>query len=123
LGCKAEGAAQGYTVLGGIVLLLYALQRIINNVNSPGPGTVEGLIQILLGIVLILVVILAFDACGFIYWKLNRSGLLLALFGFIAILIVSWPGITLDPIAWLQSLDTLAGFMILLGGILLIARS
>ncbi|MDH4213063.1 MAG: hypothetical protein OEV85_04000 [Candidatus Thorarchaeota archaeon] len=123
LGCKAEGAAQGYTVLGGIVLILYALQRIINNVNSPGPGTMEGLMQIVLGVVLILVVALAFDACGFTHWKLNRSGLLLALLGFIAILIASWPGITLDPIAWLQSLDTLAGFMILLAGILIVARS
>jgi hypothetical protein len=123
LGCKAEGAAQGYTVLGGIVLILYALRRIINNINSPGPGTLEGLMQILLGVVLIIVVALAFDACGFIHWKVNRSGILLALFGFIAILIVSWPGITLDPIAWLQSLDTLAGFMILLAGILLIAKS
>jgi hypothetical protein len=123
LGCKAEGAAQGYTVLGGIVLILYALRRIINNINSPGPGTLEGLMQILLGVVLIIVVALAFDACGFIHWKVNSSGILLALFGFIAILIVSWPGITLDPIAWLQSLDTLAGFMILLAGILLIAKS
>jgi len=123
LGCKAEGAAQGYTILGGIVLILYALRRIIDNMNSPGPGTLEGLMQILLGVVLIIVVVLAFDACGFVHWKLNRSGLLLALFGFIAILIVSWPGITLDPIGWLQSLDTLAGLMIFLGGILLLARS
>jgi hypothetical protein len=124
LGCKAEGAAQGYTILGGIVLILYALQRIINNINSPGPGTAEGLMQILLGVVLLIVVFLAFDACGFVHWKLNRSGLLLALFGFIAILIVSWPAIiTLNPIDWLQRLDTLAGFMILLGGILLLARS
>jgi hypothetical protein len=122
LGCKAEGAAQGYTVLGGLVLILYALNRIITNVNSL--GTLEGLMEIILGIALLIVVLLAFDACGFVHWKVNRSGLLLAIFGFIAILIVSWPGIlTFNPLAWLQSLDTLAGFMILLAGILLIARS
>ncbi|MBN2230437.1 MAG: hypothetical protein JW779_12690 [Candidatus Thorarchaeota archaeon] len=120
MGCKAEGAAQGYTILGGIVLILSALQRIINNMNSPGPGTVEGIMQIVLGIVLLVVVLLAFDACGFVYWKLRRSGALLALFGFIAILIVSWPGITLDILGWLQSLDTLAGFMILIAGLLLL---
>jgi hypothetical protein len=120
MGCKAEGAAQGYTVLGGIVLILYALQRIINNIDT---GTTQGLMEILLGFVLLIVVLLAFDASGFVHWKLNKSGLLVALFGFIAILVVSWPGITLDPIAWLQGLDTLAGFMILLGGILLVARS
>jgi hypothetical protein len=123
MGCKAEGAAQGYTVLGGIVLIFYSLRRIINNINSPGPGTVEGIMQIVLGFIVIILVALAFDACGFTHWKLHRSGLLLALLGFVIILIVSWPGITLDPFAWLQSLDTLAGFMILLGGILLIARS
>ena len=123
MGCRAEGAAQGYTVLGGIVLIIYALQRIINNMNSPGPGTVEGLMQIVLGIIVIVLVALAFDASGFTHWKLHRSGLVLALLGFVIILIVSWPGITLDPFAWLQSLDTLAGLMILLGGILLAARS
>ncbi len=123
MGCKAEGAAQGYTVLGGLVLLIYALLRIYNAMNSPGPGTVEGLIEIFLGIVLIVIAALAFDACGFITWKVQKSGLVLAVIGFIAIVIVSYPGITLDPIAWMMSLDTLAGFMILLAGLLLIIRS
>ena len=123
MGCKAEGAAQGFTVLGGIVLIIYSLQRIINNMNSPGPGTVEGLMQIILGFIVLVLVALAFDASGFTHWKLHRSGLVLALLGFVIILIVSWPGITLDPLAWLQSLDTLAGFMILLGGLLLAVRS
>jgi hypothetical protein len=36
--------------------------------------------------------------------------------------IVSYPGITLDPIAWMMNLDTLAGLMILLGGLLLLFR-
>ncbi|MFX0108430.1 MAG: hypothetical protein ACFE7R_09120, partial [Candidatus Hodarchaeota archaeon] len=40
----------------------------------------------------------------------------------IAIVIVSYPRITLDPIAWMMSLDTLAGMMILLGGLLLLFR-
>lgn len=122
MGLKAEGASQGYTVLGGLVLLVYAIQRIYNAMIGPGPGTTDGLIEILLGIVLIVVVALAFDASGFISWKVSKSGLLLTLFGFIAIVIVSYPGITLDPIAWMMSLDTLAGFMILLGGLLLLVR-
>ena len=122
MGLKAEGAAQGYTILGGLVLLIYAIFRIYNAMNNPGPGTVEGLIEIFLGIVLIVVVVLAFDACGFVSWKVQKSGLLLTVFGFIAIVVVSYPGITLDPIAWMMSLDTLAGLMILLGGLLLLIR-
>ena len=117
MGCKAEGAAQGYTVLGGIVLLIIAIQRIF--AASGGLGTVDGLIEVFLGIVIVIMVALAFDASGFITWKVRRSGLLLALFGFIIILIVSYPGITIDPIAWLSGLPTLAGLMIFLGGILI----
>jgi len=122
MGCKAEGAAQGYTVLGGIVLLIYAITRIVNGVNSPGFGDLESLIEILLAIVVIIIVALAFDACGFISWKVAKSGLLLALFGLILIVLVSYPFTSFNPINWLQSLPTLAGFMILLGGILLLLR-
>ena len=122
MGCKAEGAAQGYTILGGIVLLIYAITEIINNATAPGPGSVDGLIEILLDIVLIIIVVLAFDACGFVSWKVGKSGLLLALFGLIAIVLVSWPFASFNPIDWLRSLPTLAGFMILLGGILLLLR-
>ena len=116
MGCKAEGAAQGYTVLGGIVLLIYAIQRIF--AASGGLGTVDGLIEVFLGIVIIIMVALAFDASGFITWKVRRSGLLLALFGFIIILIVS--GLSLDILAWISGLQSLAGFMILLAGILML---
>lgn len=122
MGCKAEGAAQGYTVLGGIVLLIYAITEIINNINSSGFGSIGSLIEILLDIVLIIIVILAFDACGSISWKVAKSGLLLTLFGLIAIIIVSWPFTSFNPIDWLRSLPTLAGLMILLGGILLLLR-
>ena len=115
MGCKAEGAAQGYTVLGGIVLLVYALQRIMGGINNA-----NDLIEILLGIAIIILVVLAFDASGFVTCKVRRSGMLLALFGLFLILIVSYPGITLDIIAWLSSLPTLAGTMILLAGILLL---
>lgn len=114
MGCKAEGAAQGYTILGGIVLLIYGLQRILGGLNSP-----YDIIEIILGVVVILFVILAFDASGFITWIVKRSGILLAVFGFFLILIVSYPGITLDIIAWISSLPTLAGFMILLGGLIM----
>jgi len=122
MGCKAEGAAQGYTVLGGLVLLVYALERIYAGLLGPGPGTLEGIIEILLAIVIIVMVALSFDACGFISWKVQKSGALLSLFGIIIILIVSYPAITFDPIAWLRSLYTLAGLMILLGGLLLLFR-
>jgi len=117
MGCKAEGAAQGYTVLGGIVLLIYAIQRIFAGVNAP-----QDIIEVFLGIVIIIMVVLAFDASGFVTWKIKRSGLLLALFGFFIILIVSYPGITIDPIAWLSGLPTLAGLMILIGGLLIAVR-
>ena len=110
MGCKAEGAAQGYTVLGGIVLLIYAIQRIFAGVNAP-----QDIVEIFLGVAIIIMVVLAFDASGFVTWKVKRSGLLLALFGFFIILIVSYPGITIDPIAWLSGLPTLAGLMILIG--------
>ena len=123
MGCKAEGAAQGYTVLGGIVLLIYAIRRIINNINISGPNTGESIIQIILGIVLIIIVALAFDACGFISWKVAKSGILLAFFGLVAIVLVSWPFTSINPITWLESLETLAGFMILLGGLLLLLRN
>lgn len=122
MGCKAEGAAQGFTVLGGLVLLVSAFERIYMAMIGPSPGSLEGLIQIFLGIAIIVLVSLAFDACGFISWKVQKSGALLSLFGFIIILIVSYPAITLDPIAWLRSLYTLAGLMILLGGLLLVFR-
>jgi hypothetical protein len=79
--------------------------------------------EILLGVILIIIVVLAFDACGFIYWKIRKSGILLALFGLIAIVIVSYPGFSFDIIAWMMRLDTLAGFMILLGGLLLAVRN
>ena len=89
MGCKAEGAAQGFTVLGGLVLLVSAFERIYMAMIGPSPGSLEGLIQIFLGIAIIVLVSLAFDACGFISWKVQKSGALLSLFGFIIILIVS----------------------------------
>lgn len=124
MGLKAEGAAQGYTLLGGLVLLIYALQRIF--AASGSLGTLDGLIEVFLGIAIIIMVILAFDASGFVTWKLKRSGILVALFGFLIILIVSYGSIALDLtiiIAWLSSLPTLAGFMILLAGLLIIVKT
>ena len=120
MGAKAEGAAQGFTVLGGIVLLIFAIERIF--AASGGLGTLEGLVDVLLGIVVIIMVVLAFDASGYVTWKLKRSGILVALFGFLIIVIVSYGTITLDVIAWLRSAQTLAGFMILLAGILIIVK-
>jgi hypothetical protein len=117
MGCKAEGAAQGYTVLGGIVLLIYAIQQIAGAAGD----LVNGMIDILIAVALLLIVILAFDASGFVNWKLQRSGLLLTLFGLFSIFIVS-RNILLDIIAWLSSLPTLAGFMIFIAGLLIMVK-
>ncbi|MGQ4910794.1 MAG: hypothetical protein ACTSV3_04815 [Candidatus Thorarchaeota archaeon] len=117
MGLRADGAAQGYTVLGGIVLLISAIGRINNGIT--GSGSPDALMDLVLGVVLLIITILAFDASGLVRLTLSKSGLLLALFGFIAILVVSYPGITLDIIAWLRSLETLAGFMLLLGGLIM----
>ena len=117
MGCKAEGAAQGYTVLGGIVLLLYAFQMIVGAAGD----LMAGIIDILIGVALLLIVILAFDASGFVNWKLQKSGLLLTIFGLFAIFIVS-RNILLDIIAWLSSLPTLAGFMLLIAGLLIMVK-
>jgi hypothetical protein len=111
MGLKAEGAAQGYTILGGIVLLVYALQRIMGGINNA-----NDIIEILLGIAIIIMVVLAFDASGFVNWVVKRSGVLLALFGFFIILIVS--GLNLNILSWISTLPTLAGFMIILAGFL-----
>ncbi len=120
MGCRAEGAAQGYIVLGGIVLFIMGLQMIIGSLQ----GTIDmnSLLEIVLGIVLILMVVLAFDASGFVSWKVGKSGVLVFIFGLVCIFIVS-RNILLNPLLWLMSLGTLAGFMILLGGLLLIFRN
>ena len=120
-GCKAEGAAQGYTLLGGIVLMILAIQMIIGGVNGVQNGNADQLIDVLLAIALIIMVLLSFDACGFVYWKIRRSGILLALFGIISIFIVV-RGLTFDIIGWLTNIGTLAGFMILIAGLLLLLR-
>ncbi|MFW9919571.1 MAG: hypothetical protein ACFFED_08230 [Candidatus Thorarchaeota archaeon] len=121
MGCKAEGAAQGYTVLGGIVLLVYSLNMLITSVNGVIGGDLNALVDFVLGIALLLMTILSFDACGFVYWKVHRSGPLLALFGLIAIFIVG-RGISFDILGWIMNLGTLAGFMIVLAGLLLIFK-
>ena len=121
MGSKAEGAAQGYTLLGGIVLLILAIQMIINGVNGALNGNLEPLIDVLLAVALIIMVILSFDACGFVYWKIRRSGILLAIFGLVSIFIVV-RGLTFDIIGWLTNIGTLAGLMIFIAGLLLLLR-
>jgi hypothetical protein len=121
MGCKAEGAAQGYTVLGGIVLLVLAFGQLITSVEGVIGGNFESLIDFVLAIALLLMALLAFDACGFIHWKISRSGPLLALFGFLAIIIVV-RGLTFAIIEWLTNIGTLAGFMIMIAGFLLIFK-
>ena len=119
MGLKAEGAAQGFTVLGGIVLLVIAVQMIMSGINTLSG---DALIDVIVGIVLILMVALSYDACGLILWKLRRNGAFLALFGLFSIFIVL-RNFSFDPIGWLMNSGALAGFMILIAGILLLARS
>ncbi len=121
MGCKAEGAAQGYTVLGGIVLAVLAIQMMVNGFSGALGGDFESVIDVVLAIALLLMVLLSFDASGFVNWKVGRSGALLALFGFISIIIVV-RGLSFDIIGWLMNIGTLAGLMILIAGILLIFR-
>ncbi len=122
MGCKAEGAAQGYTVLGSIILFLFALQMISSGLNGVLGGDFNSVIDVVLGITLVLMAVLALDACGFIYWKVQRSGLLLAIFGLVSIFIIG-RGLNFDILSWLTNIGMLAGLMFLIAGILLITKS
>ncbi|MEM2143580.1 MAG: hypothetical protein QXS20_05355 [Candidatus Thorarchaeota archaeon] len=119
MGCRAEGAAQGFTVLGAVVLLVYAVNLISQGLPAATGGNTEGIIDVIVGIVLIIICILSLDACGFVHWKVERSGILLAIFGLFSIFIVV-RGIQLNILSWLMSAPLLAGFMILLAGILIV---
>ncbi len=121
MGCRAEGAAQGYTVLGGIVLLVLAINMLRQGLTEAMGGSFEGVLSTVLAIALIIVVALSFDACGFTHFKIGRSGVLLALLGFVAIVIIA-RGLTFDILSWLTNIGMLAGFMILIAGLLLIFK-
>jgi hypothetical protein len=118
LGTKAKGAAQAYTLLGSTVLFILAIQMLLGGIDGALAGNFESVIDVVLAIALFLMVILSIDACGFVYWKIRQSGALLALFGFIAIMIVL-RNLSFDFLGWLLNAGTLAGLMILLAGILL----
>ncbi len=122
MGCKAEGAAQGFTLLGAVVLLVYAFQMLVGGVNLALGGIFEGVIETVLAITLILIVVLAVDASGYVYWRIAKNGVLLAIFGFIAIMIVL-RHVSFDILGWLMNAGTLAGLMILIAGILVITKS
>ncbi len=121
MGCKAEGAAQGFTILGGIVLAIFAVNYLVSGLNWLTVDPANAALDIVLALVLILMVILAFDASGYIYWKVKRNGLLLAIFGFISIIIVQ-RGVGFDVIGWLTNVGTLAGLMLLIAGLLIIFK-
>ncbi|MHA2139916.1 MAG: hypothetical protein ACXADC_02260 [Candidatus Thorarchaeota archaeon] len=121
MGLKAEGAAEGFTLLGAIVILVYAIQQLTGAINAATGGSLDAVNDVVLAILLILIAILAVDACGFVYWKIARSGVALAIFGFIAIMVVL-RNVSFDFIGWLMNVGTLAGLMILIAGVLLITR-
>jgi len=122
MGLKAEGAAQGFTVLGGLVLAVIGLQMLVAGMNSFSGGNVDGLIDILISIAILLMVLLSFDASGFINWKIQKSGALLAIFGLFSIFIIL-RNVSFDLLGWLLNAGTLAGFMILIAGILIVAKT
>ncbi len=120
MGCKAEGAAQGYTVLGAIILVVFAIfQMIIPGANGALGGDFESVIDVVLGIALLLMALLAIDACGFIYWKVQRSGVLLAIFGLVAVIIVG-RGLSFNILTWLMNIGMLAGLMFIIAGLLIL---
>ncbi len=121
MGIKAEGAAQGYTLLGGIVLAIQAIQMLMAGINGAIGGDIDSLINVLLAIALLLMVILSFDACGFVYWKIRKSGILLTVFGLVAIFIIA-RGVSFDIMMLLTNIAGLAALMLLLAGLLLIFR-
>lgn len=118
LGTKARGAAQAYTLLGSAVLTIFAIQMLLSGIDGALAGNIEAITAVILAVALLLMVALSIDACGFIHWKIERSGALLALFGFIAIVIVL-RNLSFNFLGWLLNAATLAGLMILLAGILL----
>jgi hypothetical protein len=122
MGAKAEGAAQGYTVMGGIVLIILAIQMLIAGIDGAIGGNFDNILDVVLGIGLIFMVLLSFDACGFVNWKVERSGLLLAIFGFVSIVIVG-RGLSFDILQWLQNIGMLAGLMILIAGVLIMFKT
>ncbi len=121
MGIKAEGAAQGYTLLGGIVLAIQAIQMLMAGINGAIGGDIDSLINVLLAIALLLMVLLSFDACGFVYWKIRKSGILLAVFGLVAIFIIA-RDVSFDIMMLLTNIAGLASLMLLLAGLLLIFR-
>ncbi|MFX0108706.1 MAG: hypothetical protein ACFE7R_10500 [Candidatus Hodarchaeota archaeon] len=122
MGCKAEGAAQGFTLLGVIILIILAFQMLLFGLNVVIGGDLNGVVDTVLAIVLILMAILSVDACGFIHWKVSKNGFLLAVFGFIAIIVVL-RNVSFNILGWLMNVGTLAGLMILIAGVLLLTKS
>jgi hypothetical protein len=120
MGAKAEGAAQGFTVLGGIVCAILAFLQLSAGINGAIGGDMNAILDVVLAIALIIMVLLSFDACGFIYWKVQKSGILLTIFGFAAMIILA-RGLTFDILTWLTAL--LPAFMIFLAGLLLLLKS
>lgn len=102
--------------------MILAINNLRSGIGQAMGGDFNGTITVVLAIVLILLVILSFDACGFTHFMLHRSGILLALFGFVAIIIVV-RGLSFDIIGWLMNIGTLAGLMILLAGILIMTKT
>ena len=123
MGCKAEGAAQGFTLLGAVVLIVFGLFRLILPVASGAAGTdFDALVNLVLGIVMVVLAVLGLDACGFVNWKIGRSGFLLTVIGFVSIIIVG-RGLSFDLLQWLMDVGMLAGLMFIIAGVLIMTKS
>lgn len=115
---KAEGASDAYTVLGALVLLLFAwTQLIIPGYYQVLGGIPNGVFTLILGLVLLAVTIIAFIASELVRWTLPKASLVLIIFGFAA-LFITLQGLNFDLIAWLSNVGALGSLMLILAGIL-----
>jgi hypothetical protein len=115
---KAEGASDAYSVLGSLVLLLFAwTQLIIPGYYQVLGGIPNGVFTLILGLILLAVTIIAFIASEVVRWTIPRSSLVLIIFGFAA-LFITLQGLNFDLLAWLSNVGALGSLMLILSGFL-----
>jgi len=115
---KAAGAADGFTILGALVLFLFAwTQMIIPGYYLAIAGNLNGTVTLILGIVLFVITIISVVASGLVRWVIPRSGLLLLIFGFIA-LVITLQGLNFDLLTWLSHVGAVGSVMLMIAGVL-----
>ena len=115
---KAQGAADGFTILGALILFLFAwAQMIVPGFYLSAGGNISGIVTLILGIVLVVITVFAVIASGFVRWRIPRSGLLLLIFGFVA-LVITLQGLNFDLLTWLSHVGALGSVMLMIAGVL-----